>query len=71
MIVTGAPVERILVEGGRVQGVLLADGTELAAPTVVSNADPKRTLLGARRTATRSTPRLAAAIEAYAAKGRA
>ena len=31
---------------GRVSGVLLAEGGELAAPLVVSNADPKRTLLG-------------------------
>ena len=45
VIVTGAPVERILVDGGRAQGLQLADGTELAATTVVSNADPKRTLL--------------------------
>lgn len=43
---TGAPVERVLVDAGRAQGVLLAGGEEIAAGTVVSNADPKRSLLG-------------------------
>jgi phytoene dehydrogenase-like protein len=38
-------VERILVEQGAAVGVLLADGTELRARTVLSNADPKRTFL--------------------------
>jgi phytoene dehydrogenase-like protein len=41
-----APVTRIVVTKGRVSGVLLEDGQELAATAVVSNADPKRTLLG-------------------------
>ena len=45
-VVTGAPVERILVDDGRAAGVELAEGVELAAPLVLSNADPKRTLLG-------------------------
>jgi phytoene dehydrogenase-like protein len=44
-IVTGAPVGRILVRGGRAAGVALADGTEIAAGTVLSGADPKRTFL--------------------------
>jgi phytoene dehydrogenase-like protein len=43
---TGAPVARILVRGGRAVGVALEDGTEVTAPTVLSNADPKRTFLG-------------------------
>lgn len=38
------PVDRILVEGGRALGVRLADGTEVRAPVVVSNADPHVTL---------------------------
>ena len=42
---TGAPVARIAVTGGRASGVVLADGTELAAGTVLSGADPKRTFL--------------------------
>jgi phytoene dehydrogenase-like protein len=42
---TGAPVERILVSGGRVDGVELADGSVLRSAIVASNADPKRTFL--------------------------
>jgi phytoene dehydrogenase-like protein len=42
---TNASVARILVEGGRARGVVLEDGNELRANTVVSNADPKRTFL--------------------------
>ena len=38
-----------LVRDGRAQGVVLADGTEIPATAVVSNADPRRTLLEARR----------------------
>ncbi len=45
-IVSEAPVARILVRDGSARGVVLEDGSELAAPLVVSNADPKRTLLG-------------------------
>jgi phytoene dehydrogenase-like protein len=41
----GTPVERILVEDGAAAGVRLADGRELAARTVVSNADARRTML--------------------------
>lgn len=39
----GVEVERILVERGRVLGVRLADGREVRASTVVSNADPRVT----------------------------
>lgn len=42
----GTEVARILVQDGRVRGVALADGSEIEAPLVVSNADPQRTLLG-------------------------
>ncbi|MCJ2073673.1 phytoene desaturase family protein [Methylobacterium sp. J-030] len=35
----GAPVERIVVEGGRITGVILAGGARIAADTVVCNAD--------------------------------
>jgi phytoene dehydrogenase-like protein len=41
---TGA-AGRIAVRDGRVTGVVLASGEELAAPLVVSGADPRRTLL--------------------------
>jgi len=42
----GTEVARILVQNGWVRGVALADGSEIEAPLVVSNADPHRTLLG-------------------------
>jgi phytoene dehydrogenase-like protein len=38
-----ARVERMLVEGGRVIGVRLADGEEIRARQVISNADPHAT----------------------------
>ncbi len=43
---TNAEVARILINDGSVSGVALADGTEIAARTVVSGVDPKRTFLG-------------------------
>lgn len=42
---TLAAVERILVEGGRVRGVRLADGEVVDAPLVVCGADHRRTVL--------------------------
>jgi len=42
---TGAEVQRILVKDGAVTGVVLVDGTEIAATTVISGADPRRTFL--------------------------
>ncbi len=42
---TRARVGRILVADGAVQGVELSDGEQIAAPTVVSDADLKRTML--------------------------
>jgi phytoene dehydrogenase-like protein len=42
---TNAPVARILVAGGRVEGVALQNGEEIRAGVVVSNAHPKRTFL--------------------------
>lgn len=41
-----AGVSRIVVNQERVSGVLLEDGREIAATAVISNVDPKRTLLG-------------------------
>jgi phytoene dehydrogenase-like protein len=43
---TDAEVRRIHVSDGSVTGVTLASGEELHAKAVVSNADPRRTLLG-------------------------
>ncbi len=41
---TGAEVERLLVRGGRVHGVVLTSGEELEASVVASGADPKTVL---------------------------
>jgi phytoene dehydrogenase-like protein len=43
---TGVEVERVVVGGDRVRGVVLQGGEEIHAPIVASGADPKRTLLG-------------------------
>ncbi len=43
---TGATVARIATQDGAATGVVLSTGEEVAARAVVSNADPKRTLLG-------------------------
>lgn len=40
-----APVAQILQRGGRAAGVVLDNGDEIAADVVLSNADPKTTLL--------------------------
>ncbi len=42
---TSSPVARITQDGDRISGVELEDGEKLAAGTVISNADPSRTLL--------------------------
>jgi phytoene dehydrogenase-like protein len=41
-----SPVARIEVAGGAARGVVLADGSAIEAPIVVSGADPRTTLLG-------------------------
>jgi phytoene dehydrogenase-like protein len=45
-IATSCEVAHVAVRDGRAAGVVLSDGREIAARLVVSNADPKRTLLG-------------------------
>lgn len=48
---TGTPVKRIVMDGMQVAGVELENGDQINAATVISNADPKTTileLLGAR-----------------------
>src|SRR4051812_314170 len=42
---TGARVARLLVRGGRVEGAVLHDGTELRAPTVVTSLHPRTAFL--------------------------
>ena len=65
---TEAPVERIVVEDGRATGVMLADGEQIQARRVLSNADPKTTLL--RLVADGLLPeRFAAALRAYRCEG--
>ena len=46
MVRTGAEVARITVKDDSVAGVVLAGGEEISARTVLSGADPARTLLG-------------------------
>jgi phytoene dehydrogenase-like protein len=41
----GCSVARMLVHDSNVTGVALADGMEIAAPAVISSADPRRTFL--------------------------
>jgi phytoene dehydrogenase-like protein len=43
---TGTDVRQIRVKDGAADGVVLADGQEIAARAVVSGADPRRTLIG-------------------------
>jgi len=43
---TQSPVAQMLVERQQVRGVRLASGEEILAPAVVSDADPRHTLLG-------------------------
>jgi len=42
---TNAAVQQILIKDGAATGVVLASGEEIPAKAVVSNADPKRTLM--------------------------
>jgi len=42
---TGQPIARVIVEGDKAVGVRLANGDEVRARIVISNADPKRTFL--------------------------
>jgi phytoene dehydrogenase-like protein len=42
---TNAEVTQVLVKDGTANGVVLADGEEISAKAIISNADPQRTLL--------------------------
>ncbi|HSN52615.1 MAG TPA: NAD(P)/FAD-dependent oxidoreductase [Woeseiaceae bacterium] len=58
---TGTPVRRIVVENGRAAGVETAAGERFESFTIVSNVDPKRTimeLVGARHVETGFTRRI-------------
>jgi phytoene dehydrogenase-like protein len=65
---TAAEVTRIDVREGRAVGVVLADGTDYRARTIVSNADPKRTFLGLVGRAC-LPPEFGAQIDAYRCEG--
>ncbi|HET6832107.1 MAG TPA: NAD(P)/FAD-dependent oxidoreductase [Solirubrobacterales bacterium] len=65
---TEAEVAAIEVEAGRAAAVRLASGEAIGASTVLSNADPKRTLLGLVDPAELPEPVLAA-IRAYRSDG--
>jgi phytoene dehydrogenase-like protein len=59
---TGAPVGKVIVDNGRAAGVETESGETFASYTVVSNADPKRTILelvGSRHVETGFTRRVA------------
>lgn len=63
-----AEVARILTRDGRVRGVALADGSELYAETVVSNADPLTTF-GRLVAAEDRTPELEAKLASWRCEG--
>ena len=42
---TASPVRHITIRSGRATGVVLADGAQIEAAIVISNADPRRTFL--------------------------
>ena len=44
-IVTEAPVDHVLVKGGRAHGVVLQNGDEIKANAVISGVDPHRTFM--------------------------
>jgi phytoene dehydrogenase-like protein len=44
-VLTCAPVARVKLSGGRATGVVLENGDEIAARTVVSGVDPRRTFM--------------------------
>jgi phytoene dehydrogenase-like protein len=65
---TGAPVTEVLVDSGRAVGIALEGGEEIRASRVLSNADPKTTLL--RLVDPDLLPdRFAAALRAYRCEG--
>jgi phytoene dehydrogenase-like protein len=58
---TGMPVQRVTIERGHVTGVVTESGESLGSPIVISNADPKSTimdLVGVRNVETGFTRRI-------------
>src|SRR4051794_27286210 len=76
---TGADVVEVLLDGGRVSGVRLADGERVQADVVVANADaahlyndlvPAAAAAPARRALSRTTPSLSGFVVLLALRGR-
>jgi phytoene dehydrogenase-like protein len=67
---TNARVERVVVSAGRAAGVVLEGGEELSARAVVSNADPRTTLLRLVEP-TELDPDFQAKLRGYRSKGTA
>lgn len=76
---TGCAVRRVVVDGGRVAGVELADGERVPADVVVSGVDaaalyadllPPRAGAGARRRLARTTPSLSGFVLLLGLRGR-
>jgi phytoene dehydrogenase-like protein len=65
---TGVRVVRILVSDNRIEGIVLESGEEVRARTVVSNADPRATLL-ALISPEHFGPQLLARVENFQAHG--
>ncbi len=63
-----SPVRQVLVEGSETRGVLLENGEELRAPVVVSNADPRRSILDLLPKGT-VKPAVAQAVERFDTRG--
>jgi phytoene dehydrogenase-like protein len=63
-----APVARILTERGRARGLVLADGREFFADTVLSNADPLTTF-GSLLDERERTPELSAKLAGWRCEG--
>lgn len=64
----GSEVANIEIENGRAVAVRLASGEAIRAGTIISNADPRRTLLGLVGEAALD-PELASALHAYRCEG--
>ncbi|KMO83079.1 phytoene dehydrogenase [Mycolicibacterium chubuense] len=64
----GSPVKEVVVTRGRATGVTLADGQTISARTVISNADPQRSMLKLLPAGTLDT-KLTGKLESYDARG--
>jgi phytoene dehydrogenase-like protein len=63
-----SPVSQVVVEGGHATGVTLSDGQTISARTVISNADPQRSMLTLLPAGTVDA-KLTAKLQNYDARG--